>query len=83
MDNNWAALCVAILTTNTVEQSLELIFEGKLSGRILTDEDTEDMRKLKKQGLTYAELGEIYNIGASGICRRLKYEKAVRKINGQ
>lgn len=81
MDNNWAALCVAILTTNTIEESLELIFKGKVYGRILTEEDTEDMKELKKQGLTYDEIGEIYNISKSGVCRRLKYQKAVRKVN--
>lgn len=74
MVENWCAFIIAIELNVTVEQAFILYWKGKLSrhDRCITKEDVEDMREMKKQGMSYAAIGEIYGITASSACQRIK-----------
>lgn len=72
MRENWYALCIAILTRYTVEQSIDIINIGKVKNTVITKEDVEDMKALKSYGLTYKEIAEIFNINEHTVYRRIK-----------
>ncbi|NFQ84150.1 hypothetical protein FDG04_02230 [Clostridium sporogenes] len=78
MNENWCALCIAILNPQaaTVEKAFELFEKGKLNKRArMLKKDLEDAIKLKKE-MTYAELGKIYGRTDSGICHLMtKYKE--------
>lgn len=74
---NIAAMYIAILREDvaTPEQAFAMI--GEIDTR-LTEEDTEDMIKMKEQGMYYRQIGEIYGLSDSGVSRRIKkYEKRI------
>jgi len=71
---NYYALVVSILTTCIPETAFERLQSdkpGNVSNQI-TDADYDDMLKLRKEGLVYRELGEIYCMNPSIIHRYLK-----------
>ena len=61
MNENWCALCIAILNPQaaTVEKAFELFEKGKINKRSrMSKKDIEDAIKLKEE-MTYVELGQI------------------------
>lgn len=76
---NYYAMAVAILEECIVETAFEKLqsdHPDKVKTRyLLTPEDTEDMRKLKAQGVTWPELGEIYCVPWTTPYSRLKPKK--------
>lgn len=82
MEENWYALMIAILLKQPPERSFQILFEGKkrVTGpSAFTDEDTIDMIKLKEQGCTYREIGEMYGISEGATCKRMQYYKKHKK----
>lgn len=74
MIDNWYALLICILKPVTVEKAFDL-FEGifpKVNNTAVTQDDVEDMIKLKNEGLTYRELGEIYGMSKDAVHKRIK-----------
>lgn len=71
MLDGWYALCIAILIENTtIEQAFQLYNTGKRK-RLLTEEDTKDMIKLKET-CTFKEISYIYGgITESSLCNRI------------
>ncbi len=83
MNENWYALCVAIL--NPKQLSIEKSFEKLDNGRILrwrkfTKDDLEDMYKLRQQGVAFREIGPMYGTSDSSICHLLKKYKEERGL---
>ena len=74
MNNNWAALCVSILKGVLPEVAFSILNNPDIKdyGKAFTDEDTRDMVELKKQGLTYKEIADIYGLNKGVIFRRIK-----------
>lgn len=75
MDENWCALFIAIQLPVTPERAFEILNNDKgkkSSNKWVTDKDVEDMKKLKKQGVTYPELAEMYGLNPTLICRYVK-----------
>lgn len=81
---NYYAMAVAILAECSVEtafEKLQCAYPGKVrSCHTLTPEDTEDMRKLKAEGVTWKELGEIYCVPLTTPCGRLKPRRKKVKL---
>ena len=73
MELNYYALCVSILCNCIPETAFEKLQADKPSQVMnwFTPEDVEDMAALRKQGLTFRELGEIYCVDLTSINRRL------------
>ncbi|QRN86020.1 hypothetical protein JR334_01950 [Clostridia bacterium] len=77
---NYAALAVAILSPRflTVEVAFMVYEKGprpKRGGHLReawTDQDCEDVIRLKGQGLTWPELGEVYGIKRSAMIKRMQ-----------
>ena len=74
----YMALAVSILANCLPEQAFEKLDPqhariGSNGGRpsTLTDMDTEDMIRMRQQGLAYKEIGEIYGINASAAHHRI------------
>ena len=81
---NIVAFAIAILKPEplTVEQAFEIAQSGKpkLHSKQLTDEDTLDMIELRKQGLSWVEIDEIYNLTETAAFKRVKkYREKVDK----
>ena len=76
---NYHALAVAILA----ECSVETAFEKLLSDHpdkvksYYTPEDVEDMRKLKAEGVSWPELGEIYCVPWTTVYGRIRSRKGM------
>lgn len=71
---NYYALVISIIGDCMPETAFEKVQSekpSKVRNRI-TNDDIEDMAKLRAQGLTLKDLGEIYGIDPTVICRRLK-----------
>ena len=79
IDISCAALAIAILKPVSVEQAFDLIEIGSLKKTYLMPEDTKDMVKLKNNGTTYTEIGEIYDITANAVLKRVKRYKELNK----
>lgn len=75
MNENWCALLIAIQLPVTPERAFEILNNDKgkdSSNKWVTAEDVEDMKKLKKQGVSYPELAEMYGLNPTLICRYVK-----------
>jgi len=76
---NYYAMAVAILAECNIETAFEKLqsdHPDMVSSRhTLTPEDTEDMRKIKAEGITWKALGEIYCIPETTAYRRLRHRK--------
>ena len=80
LDDNWAALCIAILKPATVEFALRLMEEPELTRIRLTDDDDKEILKFKDEGLSYREIGEMYCRDLHSICTTIK--NAEKKFGG-
>lgn len=72
MNENWCILAIAALYERpcTIEQAFELFDKGKLTkNKRRPKEDIEDMVKLKKKGLTFEEIADIYCTDKGIVCR--------------
>ncbi len=72
IDHNYAALILAILKGYSPEQAFVAMEKGV--GRYrheLSKKDTYDMVEFRKQGLTYKQIGELYNKSAAAISKRV------------
>ena len=76
---NYYAMAVAIVAECTVETAFEKLQSEHpnkvISLHTLTPEDTEDMRKLKEQSVTWLELGKIYCVPWTTPYSRLRSKK--------
>ncbi len=70
MDKNWCALLIAILREKpcTREQAAELYDKGTLFRNKRPKEDIEEMIRLRKQGLKFKEIAEIFCLDPSTVC---------------
>jgi DNA invertase Pin-like site-specific DNA recombinase len=77
MNDNWCALCVAILCNLTIEQAFDRLenYRTKRSRTyncLITEEDTQDMVIMRKSNMTYREIGQIYGLNDATVYRRIK-----------
>ena len=74
---NYYAMAVAILAECSVETAFEKLQCEHPSNvkSLFTSEDVEDMRKLRAQGVSWPELGEIYGIPTATAYGRLRPKK--------
>lgn len=77
MNENWYVLYIAIELNVAVEQAFILFKEGK-KRRWISKDDELDMIKMKEQGLTYPEIGEIYGITGSCVCHRVRKNEKLK-----
>lgn len=70
MGENYYALAISIIKGLPPEQSFELLSTGRVKQKCNPDE-TEDLVKLKDQGMTYEEVAEIFGISADTAYRRI------------
>ncbi len=70
MEENYYALALAILKPVTPEQAFQII-SGQKSKREITTSDIEKMIKMKSQGMTYKQIGEIYGLSAHAVYARI------------
>ncbi|MBE6067974.1 MAG: hypothetical protein E7211_09825 [Clostridium lundense] len=74
MNENWCALCIAIIKNTTPEQAFEYYLNGKRGvNKTLTNEDVLDMIKFKNEGMTYKEIGQMYGSNWNTVRCRIKY----------
>jgi DNA invertase Pin-like site-specific DNA recombinase len=73
MEENFCALAISILKDCTPEQAFDLYYDGftKLD-RSAIKEETMDMVALKAQGMTYAQIAEIFGMKWATVGKRLK-----------
>ena len=70
MNENWCTLAIAVFYRSpcTIEQAGELYTNGKFFRNKRPKEDIEDMIKLRKQGLKFKEIAEIFCLNQSTVC---------------
>jgi len=79
LNENWYALCIAIILKTPPETSFQLLGVGKKrSMSVLNFDDTIDMINFKSEGLTYKQIGEMYGISESAACKRMSYYKKIK-----
>lgn len=77
-NEGWIALGIAILSKGylTPETAFLKLFDGCMSQLPFTDEDTQDMIKLRGKGISFKEIGKMYGISDSTAFNRIKrFEK--------
>lgn len=74
MKETYYALLIAILTPCTPEQAFGLMESGekKHVDSWIRTEMLKEMIRLKKQGLTYQQIGDIYGLGKDDVFKRIK-----------
>lgn len=84
MTDNWLALCIAILRKVNVEQAFLLLKNPETKsnglGRTITEEDMEDIFKLKEE-MSVRELAEAYGMKVNSMYVRMTREKR-NKVGG-
>lgn len=79
MNENWYALCIAIMLKMPPETAFQVLDIGQRNRKsVLNFDDTRDMLKLKSDGLTYKQIGVMYGISESAACKRMSYYKKVK-----
>ena len=88
---NWYALCLAILSPDLIssEEALKC-FEIKVKRElspiktkrgICSDDDLKEMYELYNRGISYKEIGNIFNFGSEAIRSKIyRYKKNMRCI---
>lgn len=73
--DNYLALAVSVLANCPPERAFDLLETGDpTSYRFdITDEDVQDMIKLKMMGLTWKQLGEIYCMDKNAVYGRIRH----------
>ena len=87
MKLNYYALVVAVHVGCTPETAFERLQHDRPStvAAQLSDEDLQDMQRMKVQGWTYKALGELYGMTlyeTYGRLRRFKAAGMERRVNG-
>lgn len=77
MDKNWCALLIAILREKpcTREQAVQLFDKGTLFRNKRPKEDITEMIRLRKQGLKFKEIAEIFCLDPSTVCQLVNSNK--------
>lgn len=69
----WAALAISILLYVSAEEAFRLLSDGRRAGsNKYGPEDIERMHEMKKAGLTWDQIGAVYNTSASAACKAYK-----------
>lgn len=71
-EDNYLALYIAIIGECSPEIAFHRLKYGYSAPRLLTESDVLDMIKLKEAGLTFQNIGDIYNLHPTTIQKRLK-----------
>lgn len=81
MEENWCALFIATQFVVTPEQAFEIFDNGKKNpqNRDITKEDQLQIERLRKQGIKYSEIGEMYGLSTNAVYRRIKYWEKKRR----
>lgn len=88
LKENYYALVLSILKGWTPEQSFLYFETGKIMRlssirKDITNDDVMDMVALKEQGLTYKEIGDLYNAKKDMIVKRIdRYLNKKKAIGG-
>lgn len=78
-DLGYAALTFAILRNTTPETAFwKLLTDAKSTRAQISDEDMEDVMKMRSQGFTLREVAEMYGVTDSNLSHRI--EKMRKKI---
>lgn len=75
---NYYAFVIAIFEECSIETAFEKL-QSKHPGNVrteFTEEDIEDMRKLRAEGISWAELGRIFGVPRTTVQSRLRPKKA-------
>lgn len=82
MEENWCALFIATQYIVTPEQAFQIYWDGKKKkyANDIDKNEVFDMIKLKKDGLKYKEIGEMYGISSNAVYRRIEYYTKKRKL---
>lgn len=79
MNENWCALCIAIILKTPPETAFQILDIGQRNRKSVLDfDDTRYMIKLKSEGLTYKQIGDMYGISDTAVCKRMSYYKKVK-----
>jgi len=83
MDENWCALCLAIIKSFTPEQSFEVLNRKpgikQKHNKSITKLDVEQMIRYRKTK-TYKEIGEMFGLKDTAVYKRIKDYKAKRVV---
>lgn len=82
MKENYYALLICILRPVTIEQGFDML-DGKITkaqNKSIDSCDVEDMIRMKQQGMTHREIGEMYGLSEEAVYRRIKRYKEKRLI---
>ena len=79
---NYYALAIAALVPEVVSQEIAFCYieNGRKSYSIYSDEDTEDMLAMRRQGMKLKDIGSMYGITEAVICHRIR--KLLKKGGG-
>jgi len=79
---NYYALLICILKPVTIEQGFDLL-DGRITHRnnmAITNEDIEDMIRMKQKGMTYQQIGDLYGLSWDSVRRRIKRYKGAMAV---
>lgn len=76
LEENWYALVIAILLKQPQETAFQILEIGKRNRKsLLGTDDTRDMIRLREQGCSLWEIGDMYGISDSAVSKRIGYYK--------
>lgn len=84
MKENYYALLICIIRPDyNIDRSLQAMFEGKVTrirNTAVKRDDVEDMIRLKQQGMTYKEIGELYGMKKDAVHKRIQRYKEAKAV---
>ena len=74
----WAALAISVILGVDADVAFDMLTKPSKRGvknkNKYTEQDMADMSKYREQGMSWREIGEIFNISASGAFRIYAYK---------
>lgn len=82
MKENYYALLICIIRPDyNIDRSLQAMVDGEITktrNTAVKKDDVEDMIRMKSEGMTHKEIGEIYGMTKDAVHKRIqRYREAV------
>jgi DNA invertase Pin-like site-specific DNA recombinase len=79
MKENYYALLICILRPDfTIDRSTEFMIDGRLRKNLPKGEGIDEMIRMKQQGMTHKEIGEMFGISKDAVHKRIqRYKEAI------
>ncbi len=81
LKENWYAFLICIIRPDfTIDRSTTYMLDGRLRKNLPKGEGIDEIVRMKSQGMTHKEIGEIFGISKDAVHKRIQRYKEARAV---